>query len=150
MGRAPSAGSGLVIDPQAPRIAIATAGLIRDGRVLLGHRHPRRRWYPNCWDLIGGHIEMGETPERAVIRECGEELAITIRDPRPVPMAFADPTIELHAFVVSSWDGEPINAAPDEHDDLGWFESSELAGLTLADLSSLPDLVRMIQGPASV
>ena len=127
----------------SPRIAIATAALVRDGRVLLAHRRPGRRWYPDCWDLVGGHIEAGESAEQAVIRECSEEIAVRIRDPRPVPMAFTDPTIEMHAFVVDRWDGEPVNAAPDEHDDLRWFGCAELAGLTLADPASLPDIMKM-------
>ncbi len=128
----------------SPRIAIATAALLRDGRVLMVHRHPERRWYPDCWDLVGGHIEAGESAEQAVIRECSEELAVRIRDPRPVPMAFTDPTIEMHAFVVDRWDGEPVNAASDEHDQLGWFRPSELAALKLADPASLPDIMKMI------
>lgn len=128
-----------------PRIPIATAALVRHGLILLAHRHPKRRWYPDCWDLVGGHIEAGESAEQAVIRECREELAIHIRDPRPVPMAFSDPTIELHAFVVEHWDGDPANAAPDEHDQLRWFSPDELASLNVADAASLPDIVRLIR-----
>ncbi len=127
------------------RVAIATAALVRDGYVLMVHRHPQRRWYPDCWDLVGGHIEAGESAEQAVIRECNEELAILIRDPRPVPMAFTDPTIEMYAFVVDRWDGEPVNAAPDEHDQLGWFGPTELAALNLADPACLPDILEMIR-----
>lgn len=111
----------------------------------MAHRHPERRWYPDCWDLVGGHIEAGESAEQAVIRECNEELAILILDPRPVPMAFTDPTIEMYTFVVDRWDGEPVNAAPDEHDQLGWFGPSELAALKLADPASLPDILEMIR-----
>lgn len=128
-----------------PRIPIATAALVRDGQILLVHRHPDRRWYPDCWDLVGGHIEAGESADQAVIRECREELAIGIHDPRPVPMALSDPTIELHSFVVEQWDGEPVNAAPDEHDQLRWFGPDELATLKVADPASLPDIVRLIR-----
>ena len=31
--------------------------LIRDGHVLLCHRSPAREWYPDVWDLPGGHVE---------------------------------------------------------------------------------------------
>lgn len=123
-------------------VAIATAALIRDGRVLMVHRNPKRRWYPDCWDLVGGHIEPGESPEQAVIRECGEELGVRIFDPRPIPMTFTDPGIEMNAFVVEHWEGEPVNAAPDEHDQLRWFEPAELAHLKLADPASLPDILK--------
>jgi len=34
--------------------------------------------YPNCWDLFGGIVEDGETPEQALVREVKEELAITL------------------------------------------------------------------------
>ncbi|EAP97809.1 Bifunctional acetyltransferase [Janibacter sp. HTCC2649] len=127
------------------RVAIATAALIRDGRILLVHRNPERRWYPDCWDLAGGHIEPGESPAQAVVRECREELGVRILDPRPMPMAFSDPGIEMHAFVVDRWEGEPVNAAPDEHDQLRWFEAAELVHLTLADPASLPDLLNAIR-----
>ena len=125
-------------------VAIAVAALIREGRVLMAHRNPRRRWYPDCWDLVGGHIEPGESAVEAVIRECGEELGVRILDPRPMPMAFTDPGIEMHAFVVECWEGEPHNAAPDEHDQLKWFEPAELAQLKLADPASLPDVLRAV------
>lgn len=36
--------------------------------------------FPNHWDLIGGHIENGETPEEALIREVKEELDIDLND----------------------------------------------------------------------
>ena len=44
------------------------AALLRDGRVLLVHRHPLRENYPDCWDLPGGHVESGETPTEAARR----------------------------------------------------------------------------------
>lgn len=36
--------------------------------------------FPNHWDLIGGHIEPGETPEEALVRETKEELDIDLKD----------------------------------------------------------------------
>jgi 8-oxo-dGTP diphosphatase len=36
--------------------------------------------FPNHWDLIGGHVEEGETPEEALVREVKEELDIDIKD----------------------------------------------------------------------
>jgi len=49
----------------AAQIPISVAVLVRDGLVLLAHRHPSRRWYPGCWDLAGGHVEAGESPHQA-------------------------------------------------------------------------------------
>jgi 8-oxo-dGTP pyrophosphatase MutT (NUDIX family) len=117
---------------------------VRDGRVLLCHRHPSRRAYPDCWDLVGGHVEVGESPGQAVHRECLEELGVTVQDPAPMPFTNTDPALDVRAFLVTRWDGEPVNAAPDEHDDLRWFRPGELAGIKLADPASLPDIVNAI------
>ena len=36
--------------------------------------------FPHHWDLFGGHIEKGETPEQALVREIKEELNIDLND----------------------------------------------------------------------
>jgi 8-oxo-dGTP diphosphatase len=49
------------------------------GEFLLALRD-NKSWipFPHHWDLIGGHVEEGETPEEALVREIKEELNITI------------------------------------------------------------------------
>ena len=74
------------------RIPIAVAALVRDGLVLLVHRHPLRQWYPDCWDLVGGHVEPGESPREAVIRECFEELGA---DPGEAGNIASTPILQL-------------------------------------------------------
>ncbi|MCH1866630.1 NUDIX hydrolase [Nocardioides sp. CFH 31398] len=100
------------------RTAIAVAVLVRHGHVLLVHRHPNRRWYPDCWDFVGGHVESDELPEEAVRRECLEELGVVVSDVRSVPFEVRDPGLAVHAFAVRQWTPEPVNVAPEEHDDL--------------------------------
>ncbi|MEU0089854.1 NUDIX domain-containing protein [Kribbella sp. NPDC006257] len=125
----------------AARIQISVAALVRDGLVLLVHRSPSRLVYPDCWDLVGGHVEPGEVPQQAVRRECLEEIGVDIHDPVRIPRVVSDSALEMHTFVVTRWDGEPVNAAPEEHDDLRWFRPSELAELKLAHPTSLPSLL---------
>lgn len=36
--------------------------------------------FPNHWDLIGGHVEEGETPEQALVREYKEELDLDLKE----------------------------------------------------------------------
>ncbi len=36
--------------------------------------------FPDHWDLIGGHVEEGESPEQALVREVKEELDIELKD----------------------------------------------------------------------
>jgi 8-oxo-dGTP diphosphatase len=126
------------------RVPISVAVLVRDGLVLLVHRHPSRRWYPDCWDLVGGHVESGEMPLEAVVRECCEELGVHVHDPLPIPMTVGDPTLDMHGFLVTSWDGEPVNAAPDEHDDLHWFRPSDLTNLELANPAGLASILSAV------
>lgn len=111
---------------------IAIGALVHRGRLLLAHRHPNRRWYPDCWDLVGGHVEPGESPEQAVDRECLEEIAVEVLERQRVVVDLADPNLVPYAFLVTRWRGQPMNAAKDEHDALGWFAASELPKLRLA------------------
>ncbi|MFD7155235.1 NUDIX domain-containing protein [Kribbella sp. NPDC059898] len=130
-------------------IRIAVAALVRDGLVLLVHRHPERQVYPDCWDLVGGHVEPGESPAEAVRRECLEELGVGIHVPLPVAYKVADPKLDMRAFLVTRWDGEPVNAAPDEHDDLCWFRPDQLTTLNLAHPASLSSIRNAIRSDPS-
>ena len=127
------------------RIPISIAALVRDGLVLMVHRHPSRQFYPDCWDLVGGHVEPGELPHQAVSRECFEELGVQVHNPLPIPMANSDPTLDVHAFLVTRWEGDPVNAAPEEHDDLRWFRPSDLTNLKIADPASLSSILSAVQ-----
>lgn len=49
-----------------------------------------------------------------------------------IPVDLADPNLKAHAFLVTRWHGEPVNSAPQEHDDLRWFGIQDLRGLALA------------------
>lgn len=53
----------------------------QDGLLFLQKRSPLKDIQPNKWDSsVGGHIDLGETPEQAVLREAKEELGISIED----------------------------------------------------------------------
>jgi 8-oxo-dGTP diphosphatase len=125
----------------AAQIPIAVAALVRDGLVLLAHRHPSRQWYPDCWDLVGGHVEPGELPHQAIRRECLEELGVHVHHPLSIPLTFDDPTLEMHAFLITRWDGDVVNAAPEEHDALRWFRPGDLEELKLAHPAGLRSMM---------
>lgn len=55
--------------------------LIRDerNRVYVHHRTATRRLLPDTWDVVGGHVEAGETPAEALAREVTEETGWRVR-----------------------------------------------------------------------
>ena len=123
---------------------VAAAALVHRGRVLLCHRRPDLAWYPDVWDLPGGHLHPGETPHDALVRECREELGVHVLDTTPIPVETGDPHVVLHLFAVHSWRGEPVNAAADEHDRIDWFDRHGITALGLADPRYLPLLTDLI------
>lgn len=69
------------------RHRVVCAALVRDGRVLLGHRSPGRRSYPDVWDLPGGHVDGGETPAAALVREHDELRWVDLAGLDGLPLA---------------------------------------------------------------
>lgn len=117
-------------------VRVVVGLLRRNGQVLLCHRHPNRTNYPDVWDLPGGHIDADETMAEALVRELVEELGVRIKAPEPFPweMVHFD-GVELNIFIVDRWEGEPWNAAPDEHDELRWVGLGNVPHLDLAHRS---------------
>jgi 8-oxo-dGTP diphosphatase len=123
---------------------VVAAALVRDNSILLCHRSPTRRWYPNVWDLPGGHVEAGETPHQALARELSEELGIDAPRFEPEPLlTLADAEFDLIVLICRAWRGEVENAQPEEHDRLGWFTWAELPTLTLAEPRYVEALARL-------
>ncbi len=101
--------------------------MVSHGRVLLVRRSPDARYYPDVWDLFGGHVEAGESLEEALRREAREELGVEVESFHSLGTVY-DPVepAEITVFVVVAWRGEPVNAAPNEHSEIGWFSPGEL------------------------
>jgi len=107
------------------------------GSILLARRSPGRAFYPDCWDLIGGHIELNETPVETLVRELKEEVGIvptqwaywdTFEEPYPMQHG---PGL-YHIYVVFVWSGTPSNRQLSEHTEIGWFSYRDAIRLKLA------------------
>ena len=100
--------------------------VVRDGRILLGLRAPHKT-YAECWDVPGGHLEAGETPENALCRELAEELGIA-----PTAWTFhsthEDGGVRLHLYVVTRWRGRP-QLRGNEHSQMRWYRLSRACEL---------------------
>lgn len=54
------------------------AALIREGGKFMICRRPAHKARGLLWEFVGGKVEPGETKEQALVRECREELAVTV------------------------------------------------------------------------
>jgi 8-oxo-dGTP diphosphatase len=113
---------------------VVAALIVRSGKILLGQRSSSREFYPNVWDMFGGHVEPGEEQEQTLVRELEEELGII-----PTKWVFIEtihePSDQLtfHLYLVTAWRGTPANHQSEEHSAIGWFTLAEASDLHLAD-----------------
>ena len=118
--------------------AIVAGVIVMDSRILLCHRSPGRRWYPDVWDLPGGHVEVGESSADALKRELLEELGIAARSLSEHPLErLCTAEFEMDIYAVTAWNGAPANFVPEEHDAIQWFAEEELPSLETAHDSYL-------------
>ena len=78
------------------------------------------------WEFVGGKVELGETKEQALIRECREELAVTISvgdEFMDVTHEYPDLTVHLTLFNATISEGAPQLL---EHNDIKWITPSEI------------------------
>ena len=118
---------------------------------MLGKRSTERKFYPNVWDIIGGHREHNETAEQILFRELQEEIGITPTKFNHVTLLYKPShhpgrRYELHICRVTDWTGKPENLLPSEHSELAWFKIREACELHLAH----PSYPALFQGLADV
>lgn len=120
--------------------------IVQGESILLGRRSAERDFYPNVWDVFGGHVEPGESCEGTLQRELREELGIV-----PTASHYLETLcdvnrttctgIRCHFYVVTAWRGTPKNQELQEHSDIRWFRYEEITHLELAH----PEYIRILQ-----
>lgn len=118
---------------------VTSSGILMLGKkILFVKRLPTRRAWPGLWDLPGGTLEPSETVEQALEREVAEEVGVRVQSyefldavEEREPVSGTDYTNFM--FVVTAWEGSPYNAAPFEHERLGWYSIAEALTLPLVE-----------------
>ena len=102
------------------------AALIWDDNRFLACQRPAHKARGLLWEFVGGKVEPGETREQALIRECQEELAVTVAVQdvfMEVDHVYPDLTVHLTLFNASIAKGTPQKI---EHNDLRWITVEEI------------------------
>lgn len=103
------------------------AALIWDNDKFMICQRPAHKARGLLWEFVGGKVEPGETKEQALIRECQEELAITLT----VGEVFMDlvheyPDINVHLTLFNATIAEGVPQKL-EHNDIKWITTNEIS-----------------------
>lgn len=109
-----------------PKAVEVVAALIWRGDHFLACQRPAHKARGLLWEFVGGKVEPGETKEEALVRECREELGVTVRVGEiftELTHVYPDLTVHLTLFHAAIPEGEPQKL---EHNDLRWITVGEM------------------------
>ena len=108
------------------KVVEVVAALIWDKEKFLICQRPANKARGLLWEFVGGKVEQGETKAQALIRECQEELAITVEPHKvftEVTHEYPDITVHLTLFNCTISKGQSQLL---EHKDMKWITSAEI------------------------
>ena len=125
-------------------IVDVVAALIWDNDRFLICQRPATKARPLLWEFVGGKVELGETNEEALVRECLEELDIILNvgdEFLRVEHEYPDITVNLILLNATIISGEPkLN----EHNDIRWIKPSDISSFEFcpADKGILDEVIK--------
>lgn len=124
---------------QVKKVVQVTVGILQrnanvfsTGEFLMASRPDGKGW-AGWWEFPGGKVEVGESPEQALIRELQEELGVTPTQTQawltrhfdyPATHDSVAKTVQLHFYFVTEWQGE---LTPREGQQLSWQSASNMS-----------------------
>ena len=102
------------------------AALSWDEKRFMICQRPAHKARGSLWEFVGGKVEPGESKEEALIRECREELGVTVDVGEifmEVTHQYPDITVHLTLFSASIREGVPQKL---EHQDIRWITAEEI------------------------
>ena len=115
--------------------------LVKDGKILLLLR--RLGWKTGYWGPPGGHIDAGETPKQAAVRETYEEAGLRIKesDLELVAQRTKNDFGMIYYYTTDKFTGKGI-ALSHEHKSFTWADWKKIEGL---DTIFEPDILALIE-----
>jgi ADP-ribose pyrophosphatase YjhB (NUDIX family) len=104
----------------------------------------RHAGHGDGWAVLGGAVEVGESPAEAAVREAREEIGAEVQLTRLLDVLGGPdyqvtyPNGDLAAYVTAVYEAEIVNGHPrvaDELSDMAWCSRGQLPGLALSRLS---------------
>lgn len=134
-----------------PTMLFVVAGaLTNENDEILLQKRPVGRTMAGLWEFPGGKVEIGETPESALVRELREELGVVIDPKNLTPMTFASEALgEKHLilllYICRVWNGAPQAL---ESPQIKWVKLSDMRKLKMppADAPFIDALERAFTG----
>lgn len=123
------------------------AALIWDENRFLICQRPAHKARGLLWEFVGGKVEPGESKEEALVRECHEELDITVSVGEvftQVIHEYPDILIRLTLFHCHIIGGQPTML---EHHDLKWIKPSQIPDYDFCPADK--DILQLIQNTYS-
>lgn len=129
----------LFCNMQNPQVGVGVI-VLKDNKVLLGKRKGKHG--SGTWQLPGGRLEFGETPEECALRELKEETGLIGKNPKKgtwVNSFFEKESIHFISlfFIVHEFEGTPENKEPHACESWEWFERGHLPEPLFPPLKSL-------------
>ena len=109
-----------------PLTEVVAALIWRDDKFLICQR-PAHKGNALLWEFVGGKVELGETLEDALVRECREELDVTVNVGdvfMEISHVYPDIEVRLTLFKAKISQGTPKRL---EHNDIKWVSAGELS-----------------------
>ncbi len=106
-------------------VDVVAALVVENGKFMICQR-PAHKARGLLWEFVGGKVEQGETREQALVRECREELGVTVAPGEiymEVDHVYPDITIHLTLFRTAIVSGRPQKL---EHADIRFILPSDI------------------------
>ncbi len=127
---------------------VVAAALVNPVGEILVQQRPQHKSMAGLWEFPGGKVEIGETPEAALVRELREELGIDVAYEALTPAGFAsaplgDRHLIMLLYICRKWQGVP---EPLDADGLQWHPIEKLHDLRMpsADIPLIPVLAALV------